>query len=163
MGKNLEQILAEVSGGDKVSITIVTNQDDGIVSYATGSVIYHPAALIGPFFRPARLSTTGGEPLKSYFGNRMLDIDPPAAPGTFGPSPRQPFSANALDKLGVSISLGLGPRTVKFTLHSWENATFSVSMESRGNLLVGLGAPVGNLTDHAVYVVSFNGVLRPPG
>jgi hypothetical protein len=162
MGKSLDQILSEVSEGDTVGITLVTNQDNGIASYATGSLTYHPASFTGPFFRPARLSTTGGEPLKYYFSDRMLDIDPPDPPGGFGHSPRQPFSANATDKLGVSVSSGLGPRIIKFTLHSWDNATFSVSLESRGNLLVGVGPPIGNGTDHAVYVVSFNGVFHPP-
>jgi len=161
MGKNLDQILAEVGDGDSVGVTIVTNQDNGIASYAVGSLIYHPGSLTGPFFRPPRLSTTGGEPLNFYFSDRMLDIDPPASPGGFGHSPRQPFSANAIDKLGVSVSLHSGPRVVKFTFHSWDGGTVSVAMESQGNLLVGLGPPLGN-SPHAVYLVSFTGVSRPP-
>jgi hypothetical protein len=160
MGKSLDQILNEVGNGDKVYITIITNQDNGIASYATGSLIFHPASLIGPMFRPARLSTTGGEPLTQYFSDRMLDIDPPSLIESFGHSPRQPFSANANDALGVSISLGIGPRIIKFTLHSWGNATFSVSTESREKLLVGIGPPIGNLTDHSVYVVSFTGISQ---
>lgn len=43
----MEQILAEVRGGDSVGIIIVTNQDDGIVSYAKGIVTYHPASSKG--------------------------------------------------------------------------------------------------------------------
>jgi hypothetical protein len=162
MGKNLDQILAEARDGALVGVTVVTNQDNGIASYGSGSLIYHPASLVGPFFRPARLSTTGGEPLKYYFSDRMLDIDPPASPGTFGHTPRQPFSAKAVDKLGVSVSTVLGSHAVKFTLHTWGNATFTVPMESRGNLLVGIGPPVGNLTNHAIYMVSFIGVANPP-
>lgn len=159
MGKSLEQIMAEVWEGAKVGITITTNQDDCIASYATGQLMYHPGSLIGPLFRPARLSTTGVDPLKYYFSDRMLDIDPP---GSSQYSLRQPFSANAIDKLGVSILLGIGPRVVKFTLHNWGNATFSISMESKGNLLVGLGAPIGNKTNNAVYVVSFGDVQPKP-
>jgi hypothetical protein len=170
MGKNFDQILAEarqIGSGARVGVTIVTNQDDGIASYATGDLSYYPGSLIGPIRRPERLSTTGSEPLKYYLSDRMLDIDPPDPPGSFPHSPRQPFSANATDKLGVSVSRGvlipgLGSPVVKFTLHSWGNATFSVPLESRGNLLVGVGAPIGNVTDHAVYVISFTGVFRPP-
>lgn len=169
MGKNLDQILVEarqVGDGARVGVTVVTNQDNGIASYATGDLIYHPSALIGPILRLERLSTTGGEPLKYYFSDRMLNIDPPGPPGTFPPSPRQPFSANAIDKLGVSVSRGSsfggGSPVIKFTLHSWGNATFSVSMEPRGNLLVGSGPPVGGATDHAIYVVAFTGVFHPP-
>ena len=162
MGKSLKQILGEVGDGDRVGITLVTNQDSGVVSYATGDVTFHAGSLVGPIFRPARLSTTGGTALKYYFSDRTLDIDPPPAPGEFGHSPRQPFSANAVDELGFSISLMLAPRVVKFTLHSWGNATFSVPMEERGNLLVGTGPPIGHGSDDAVYVVGFTGVFHPP-
>lgn len=160
MGKNLDQILAEVGDGDMVHVTLVTNQDNGIAGYAVGSLIYHPPGS-APFFRPPRLSTTGGEPLKFYFSDRMLDIDPPAAPGLLGHSPRQPFSANAIDQLGISVSWRFGPYIVKFTFHSWGGGTVSVAMESQGNMLVGLGPPLGNSPD-AVYVLSFTGVSKLP-
>ncbi|MCU0450833.1 MAG: hypothetical protein MUC97_13495 [Bernardetiaceae bacterium] len=160
---NLDQALAEVKVGGQVMVTIVTNQDNGITSYATGALIYHASSMTGPHWRSARLSTTGGSPAKYYFSDRMLDIDPPSPPGTFGHSPRQPFSANAIDNLGISISLfNLNLIVVKFTLHSWGNATFNVSMEKRGSLLIGTGAPIGNLSDHATYLMSFHGVINPP-
>jgi hypothetical protein len=161
MGKSLDQILTEVHNDGWIGVTLVTNQDNGICSYASGSARYMPAALVGPFFRPARLTTTGGEPLKAYFSDRMIDIDPPTS-GPFGHSPRQPFSADATDSVGLSLSLGWGPRVLKLTLHSWGHATFSVPLEARGNLMVGVGPPVGNLTDQAVYVLSFHGVYNPP-
>lgn len=157
MGKSLDQIFAEASDGAQVGVTIVTNQDDGIVSYASGNLIHHARianlSVEGiPFVRPARLSTTGGEPLHYYFSNRRLVVDP------IDPTPRQPFSINATDKLGISISRNLfGPPVVKFTLHSWGNVTFNVSMEARGNLLVGVGPPISGQSDHAAYVVAFTG------
>jgi hypothetical protein len=170
MGKNFDEILAEARGvgsGAKVGVTIVTNQDNGIVSYATGELSYFSGLLVGFIQRPERLSSSGSEGLQYSFSDRMLDIDPPSPAGSFGHSPRQPFSANATDRVGVSVSRGglvpgVGAPVVKFTLHSWGNATFSVVMESKGNLLVGTGPPVGALTDHAVYVVAFTGVFHPP-
>jgi len=166
MGKNLDQILAEIADGDHVNVTLVTNQDNGIVGYAVGSLIYHAGSggvIFSPTggipFRPPRLSTTGGEPLTFHFSDRNLDIDPPSPP--FGHSPRQPFSVNATDKLGISISLLTNPHIVKFTFHSWGGGVASISMEPRGNLLVGLGPPLGDSPD-AVYVISFTGVIRPP-
>ena len=160
---NLEQILSQIGERDQVGVTIVTNQDNGIASYATGSLIYHAFSLIGPFGRAARLSTSGGDGLKFYFSDRMLDIDPPGDPGGFGHPHRQPFSANSIDKLGVSISLlPSNTKVVKFTLLSWGNATFSISMEKRENLLIGTGPAIGNLTDNAVYLMSFSGIIHPP-
>ena len=169
MGQNLDQVLAkarQIGEGAMIGITIVTNQDNGIASYASGLLLFYPRGPIGPFQRPERISSSGREPLNYFFSDRMLDIDPPPQ-GGFGHDPRQPFSANATDKLGVSISkgaLGFGnsPPVVKFTLHSWGNATFSVPLEEKGNLLVGIGPPIGNNTDHAVYVLSFTGVVEPP-
>jgi hypothetical protein len=167
MGKSLDQVFAEAVDGAQIGITIVTNQDDGIASYATGQLIHHARianlSVDNPFIRPARLSTTGGDPLQYFFSDRRLDIDQPGPAGSFGHTPRQPFSANAIDKLGVSITRNsFGPPVVRFTLHSWGNVTFSVSMESRGNLLVGVGPAIGGQTDHAIYAVAFTGIFRPP-
>lgn len=170
MGMGLDQVLAElkqIGSGGAVGVTIVTNQDNGIASYASGSLRYFPGTQVGPIFRGERLSTSGGAPLKYYFSDRMLDIDPPPPPGSFGNTPRQPFSANATDKLGMSLSRGgtaglfLGP-VARFTLLSWDNVAFNVAFEEKGNLLVGVGPPVGANTQQAVYLVSFGGIFRPP-
>jgi hypothetical protein len=153
MGKNLDQIIAEARDGYKFGVTIVTNQNNGIASYAVGSLIYHAGALSGPFFRPARLSTTGGVPLDFYFSDRVDSFGEPPQP--------QRFSAKAdrIDKLGVSISLHSGPRVVRFTFHSWGGATVGVAVESMGNLLVGLGPPLGD-SPHAVYLIAFTGLIE---
>lgn len=119
---NLDQILAAAAKGDKVNVALATNQDNGIVGYAEGSLIFHAGSGVvifnpvsGKISRPPRLSTTGGEPLLFYFSDRRLGIDPPAPAGSFGHSPRQPFSANATDKLGISISLSTGIHIAAFT------------------------------------------------
>jgi hypothetical protein len=164
MGKSLEQLFASSSEGKTVNVSIVTNQDNLVVSYASGTLNYYPPVSgidtpIGsrPIRISAKLSTTGGKPLDIFFSDRRLDIDP----GSFGNAglPRQPFSANNTDKIGVSISQNLfSPPVAKFTLLSWDNATYTVALESRGNLLIGVG-PGG-----AVYVISFSDWLPgPPG
>jgi hypothetical protein len=163
MGKSLEQLFASGSEGRTVDVSIVTNQDNLVVSYASGTLNYHPPVDSGigvpigsrPFHISARLSTTGGKPLDIFFSDRRLDIDPhePTPAGSFGNAglPRQPFSANNTDKIGVSISQNLfSPPVAKFTLLSWDNATYTVALESRGNLLVGVGPGA------AVYVISFS-------
>lgn len=176
MAKNLEQIFAEVRDGQYVSVTVVTNQDNGIASYATGVLYYQPPVkpvghvpLPGDWHLqsiPARLATVKSEPLKYYFSDRMLVIDPVPVGPAFPPSARQPFSADATDKLGVSINLersgGVEEFEVEFTLLSWGNATSKVLLKPLGNTLVGVGGPIGNLTNHAVYVMSFAGPYNPP-
>lgn len=166
MSTSLEQLFASVAG-NKVNVSIATNQDNLVVSYATGTLNYHPprdggidVPVGGRFFHiPARLSTTGGKPLDIFFSDRRLDIDPPTPAGSFGNSARlrQLFSANDSDEIGFSISRNLHSQPVaKFTLHSWGNATFTVALESRGNLLVGVG-PGG-----AVYTIAFSDWLQGP-
>ncbi len=107
MGQSLDQILAQVSDRDTVNVAMVSNQDNGIVSYAIGGLIFHKATggiiFGGPPFRPARLESDASEPFQMFFSDRKLNIDPA---GTFGDAPRQPFNANATEKLGVSIFLG---------------------------------------------------------
>jgi hypothetical protein len=170
MGRNLEQVLhdaRQAGEGARVGVTVVTNQDNGIASYATGILLYRPGSLVGPFFRPERLSTTGGEPLQHFFSDRT-EVEQLPGGGPFGgPSKMQPFSNDATDKLGLSMSrgslgLGVGNPVAKFTLHSWGNATFNVPLEPKGNLMVGIGPAIGNGSDHAVYVISFHDAPRIP-
>jgi hypothetical protein len=167
MGNSLEKIFANVREGVSLGVSIVTNQDNLVVSYAQGTLNYHPPLTTSKslgkkgsppqsWVIPARLSTTGGQPLKIFFSDRRLDIDPPpqpTPPDSFGnvAHPRQPFSANDFDEIGFSISQNhVSPPVAKFTLLSWDNATFTVALESRGNILTGVG-PGG-----AVYVIAFS-------
>ncbi len=138
----------------RIGVTLITNQDNGISSYANGDLLYHPPQIVGWVSRPARLSTTGLEPLNYHFSDRKYVL-------TDGQSLIQPFWVRDTDRLGLSIAqpyLGVGGVVAKFTLRTWANATFSVPLEPKGNLLVGLGPPIGNETDHAVYVLSFHDV-----
>lgn len=163
MGRSLEQILAEAVDGSSIGITIVSNQDNGLVGYAVGSLLYHPASVLFQFPRPARLSTTGGEPLKFYFSDRRLDIDGPPPEGGFGHTPRQPFSANAVDQLGVSLSLfSLNPLAVRLTFITWGGVNISMSMQPFGDMYVGLGPTLGGDSPHAAWLISFTGLSNPP-
>lgn len=172
MGMNYNQVLAAAGSTPGLVIaTLVTNQDDGIATFAEGGLTYHPPGGGGSsggfgMFRPARLSTTGpdtSEGLLHYFSDRRLNIDPVQA-NEF-PELRQPFSANATERLGLSMSRVLnGPVGAKFTLLSAGQVSFTVTLEERGHLLVGLGPAVGPGSDHAVYVISlrFAAATTPP-
>ncbi len=161
MGQSLDQILAQVADGDSVNVTLASNQDNGIVGYAIGGLVFHKSTggvfVGGPPLRLARLASNPGQELLFFFSDRKLNIDPPPAPGTFGNSPRQPFNANATEGLGMSITLG--------TPHVMELAVFGgkslVSLSPMGDLLVGLGPSLGN-SAAGVFVVAFTGIVRPP-
>ncbi len=158
MGQSLAQILAEVGEGDIVNTTLVSNEDDGIASYAVGGLSFHPATggilFNGPRFRPARLTATG---FTMFFSDRKLAIDPPAPPGQFGQSPRQPFNANATETLGVSMTLGLTP-IIELAVFGSKSRFV---LNPMGDLLVGLGPSFGHSAG-SVFVVAFTGIVRPP-
>jgi hypothetical protein len=90
----------------------------------------------------------------------LINIDPPA-PGDIKLPRQQPFSANATDKLGLSISLGSSPLKVSLTFLSWGKDKVNMSMEPIGNLLFGIGPPLGIATNEAVYVIAFTGIYKP--
>jgi hypothetical protein len=151
---NIDQVLTkalELGQGAKVDVTLVTNQPSGVVSYATGQLVYYPASQIGTIYRFERLSTSRGDALKYYFSDRLRDVDPPQ----LVPLPRQPFNVDATDKLGMSLSKSLSGMAAKFTLVSWQNTTFTVVLNPLGDLLVGLGPAIGNQPGQAAYVISF--------
>jgi hypothetical protein len=161
MGLSLEGIIAAAANGDSVGVSIITNQDNGIGTFSEGSLLYKAASggqvLGGPRFVPATLSSPA---LKMYISSRRLDIDPAPA-GGFGVSPRQPFSANATEVLGVKITPGFGQPAM--TIKLFKNSVTVPLNPIMGNLLVGVSPPFG--TQHspeAVWVVAFTEIIRPP-
>ena len=161
MGQTLDQILTQVGDGDRVGVTLASNQDNGIVGYAVGDLVYHKASggviLGGPVFRPARLESSPGQELQFFFSDRKLDIDPPPPPGSFGRTPRQPFNANATEKLGMTIGLG-SPHTMQLVVFGTKSL---LTLNAMSDLLVGVGPSLGN-SAAGVFVVAFTGIFRPP-
>jgi hypothetical protein len=165
MGMNLDDVLSQAKNGSSVHVTIVSNQDNGIASYGVGDLVFHSATggqvLGGPLLHPAHMESAAGSPLTLFFSDRKLAIDPAPAPGSFGGSPRQPFSANATEALGMRVAPGLGIRqVVPVTITVFGNSV-KFDMEPRGNVLVGVGPPLGP-SPEAVYVLSFTGITHPP-
>lgn len=168
MGKSYIQILEEARKKVNVSvkITIVSNQDNGIVGYTTGD-IYFSLGSPGKVTKDGK--TVGFHPdefnankLEYYFSDRMLDVEPPPLPGSggFGHSAKQPFSTKAADNLGVTISQdSFGRPVAKFVLHSWGDTTFNIPLEVQDNLLIGVGQPVGTNTDHAFYIIALHDLV----
>lgn len=157
MGKSLDQILDEAVEGSIVTVALASNQNDGVATYAAGDLVFHAAAggAQGPTFRPTRLQSE--QPFTMFFSDRRLDIDPPAAPGTFGHAPRQPFSANAPERLGLSITLQLGTTVMQLAVFGSKS---NVSLKPVGDLLVGLGPSLSKSGAAGVFVLAFLSVRK---
>ena len=164
MGMNLEDVLAQAGNGSSVHVTMVSDQDNGIASYAVGDLIFHPATggqeFDGPPLVPAHMESAGSS-LAMFFSDRKLSIDPPPPPGGFGHSPRQPFSANATEALGMTVSPGFGDhQTIRVSITLFGN-TAPFDMERQGNLYVGVGPSLGT-SPEGVYILAFTGITNPP-
>ena len=163
---NLEDVLTQAKNGSSVHITIVSNQDNGIASYAVGDLIFHPATggpvvVVGHPVQAAHMESAAANPLTMFFSDRTLSIDPSPAQGQFGGSQRQPFAANQTEPLGVSVSPGFSDhQTIRVRITVFGN-TSTFDMKRQGNLFVGVGPQFGG-SPEAVYVLAFTGITNPP-
>ena len=165
----LEDIFSAARNNPKASIpvTLVTNQPGGEVSYASGYFTYSPGGLVNPrfpIFLPERLvGPTDG--LDYLFSDRSSVLQEPSPhPGQPGLGRYNPFSVDRADKLGLTISHSALAYTANFTLLSWGNAHFSVSLSNQNDgVATGLGAGIGANSAGAYYVFSFGNPILPPG
>lgn len=147
MAMNLELILTKAKDGSTVFITLVSNQSNGIASYAEGSLIFRPqtggTVLGGPLLRPAHMESAS--PIKMYFSYRRLS------------TPGQPFDVNDTEPLSVTVSTGLGDhKTISVSIKAF-GSTSKFTMDRLGDLYVGMG-PSLSKSSGAVFVLAFTGV-----
>nr|HET7859509.1 hypothetical protein [Caldimonas sp.] len=153
MGISLSQALAAKRA---VRVVVATNQENGTVSYHTGTLRHEEAGAIGPYFRPARLTTSGGKPLTALFSDRFVGVSSDESIAA-----QNPFSISSSDEVGLSISRLGATIVAKFTLIRWGNASYQVALAERGKLLEGAGAVVGNSPGDALYIVSLQEAPAP--
>jgi hypothetical protein len=141
----LDQILGEITDGDMVGITMASNEDDQIVSYAEGSLKYHKATggiiLDGPPFRPARFE---GD-VEMFFSDRKKG---------------QPFDVDATERAQIRLTANEGSDHQAMTLRLFGGAS-TLILNPMGDLLVGFGPMMSAHPSPSVFVVSFSGI-RPP-
>ena len=178
MGLSFDQVLSQlraIGDGAQVEMTLVSNQDDQVVSYARGFLDYH----VHHFVVEEGLSRTT-ESLVSdsllYLFNVNIDavfVNTDAG----GKTLLQPFSVKIAEQLAEQLKVSFhstpeiatNPVTIELTLLSEENDAFSVELTSLGNVLHGVGRHVGSpqaiddFVAAAVYLVSFGKPSVPTG
>lgn len=139
MGQSQDQILAQANDRDTVGATIVSNQDNGIASYAVGFL----QVTLGNLEKRLPTFLVSDAPFQMYFSDRTAD--------------GQPFNANETENLGVSIQIGLtGGHVMELAVFGTKSP---VTLSPMGDLLVGLGPSLGN-SPAGVYVVAFSGLTK---
>jgi hypothetical protein len=94
----LHRLDAESPAAEKFAdVALVTNQDNGVASYARGGLLYRPAGADG-----GSLVTPAYGALSYLFSDRTLRVGDPGfgLPGTHGV---QPFAVNAADSIGLRL------------------------------------------------------------
>ncbi|MDN3445739.1 hypothetical protein [Microbacterium sp. APC 3901] len=131
-----------------VPFSLVTSQENLVVGYAAGSLKLVPRT--GGAVRRLQLL---GEEVGHVFSDR-----------TDGGTPVNSFAASKADRITLALrppELGLGaprPWSLRLTLHSWNDARFSVPLEDgSAGLAVGVGPGVGPVAE-AMYVMAFGPV-----
>lgn len=145
MGQSLEQLLDGAVNNDVIGFTMTSNQDDGLVLYATGGLTFREGGNPGvdtPATEP-RLNGTND----CLFSNRLLDR--PVG---------QRFDVTRSEKLFIDIA-ALYPAFVHLHFGIGKGLGLLVVTEKKGNLLMGLGPSIGGST-HAGYLFSFHGRTR---
>ena len=179
---DLEQFLASVfdaaegfvkQGATSVvsQFSLVSNEAGGVVSYSQGSMNFAGPSSIPIPGRPPILidiqtfsagdtsNPSSSPPL--FFSNRLLNIDPPP-PGPIGlNAPRQPFDANATDRVIVTVSRNLGsaaganPLTVSIRFPNQGDEFVSFTPTVQSGVLFGSGAasnPGSPVVSYLVWV-----------
>ncbi len=175
MGLNFDQVLSQIRAigdGAQVEMTLVSNQDDQVVSYARGILVYHVHRFVVEEGLSRTVESLVGDSLQYLFN---VNIDAifvnPGSGGFGGESLLQPFSVKVAEQLKVSFhsapEIATNPVTIEVTLLSEGNDAFSVELTSLGDVLHGVGRHVGppqaidDFVAAAVYLVSFGKPFPP--
>lgn len=175
MGLSFDQVLSQlraIGDGAQVEMTLVSNQDDQVVSYARGFLVYHFHRFVVEEGLSRTVESLVGDSLQYLFN---VNIDAimlnPDAGGFGGKTLLQPFAVKIAEQLKVSFhstsEIATNPVTIEVTLLSEGNDTFSVELTPLGDILHGVGRPVGppqaidDFVAAAVYLVSFGKPSQP--
>jgi hypothetical protein len=155
MGISLEQVLTG-SNESVVGVTVVSNEDDGIVSYGHGRLQLFKADLTVPAIatlsrRSARdrLQTMGGEDLLLHFSDRTV---------AGSNNPAQPFDVKQRERLAFTITPPWAsgfPATIDMRFVSWSGQNFRLTATQMSDLLVGIGPALSGKSPNSVFTFSF--------
>ncbi|MEO6818704.1 MAG: hypothetical protein ABI204_03180 [Ginsengibacter sp.] len=168
---SIKKVLNEARDGDKVQVTIVTNQNDGIASYTVGTMKFKSRSTglePGPQPFHSQYFTSTPESLTTYFSDRFIDIN--AANSHSGPPSihvplNQPFSINATEHPEITLSstniLSFGlPLSLTINIFGHKHV---IHLQEMGDVLVGEGQILWGNVPNAVYIVAFTKLSTPKG
>ena len=157
------EALTKAVPGRLVEVSIVTNQDNGVVAYMTGTLAELRDKELKAPGSAAPWVYNGAPPLTLLLSDRMITINPNKNSAILSAPQYQPFRFDKPEHVDLSIQQDAkGLISATFTMTSSTNTKYSytVNLQSAGNVLYGEGAPIeGSLVSKkALYIISFPGV-----
>ena len=156
------EALTKAVPGKLIQVTISTNQDNGVVTYITGTLAELRDRELKAPGSSAPWIYNGAAPLSLYSSDRTATVNTGTVKTVLDHPLYQPFRYDKMDPIGLSIEKDVkGAITATFTMLNSGNTKYTVNLQAIGNLLYGVGAPIlGTQSKVAVYVVSFPGVVN---
>ncbi len=165
MGYTLEKAFEkarEYSKGPTAQVTIVTNQENGLVGYATGGLLFQPFSNKGkvPVISFERFYTSAKKELRCLISNRVTKVGPAPPKGGKDLREEQPFALTLPDKWGLVLT-SEPIMQAEFTLVSQGNKKFQVPLIEVGNIMMGVGPALGSGARRAVYLIAITDISGP--
>lgn len=159
MGLSLDQIFASPHSM-RIGVTIVSNEDDGLASFANGTMEFIKGAPFnirtGAHAEPDRLETVSNE-VEMSFSDRVA-VGPGGKP--------QRFNVQSVERLAIEIqarsSGGASKARIGINVIGWSTEKFFFDAEAMSDLLIGVGPTLSPKSANAVYTVSFRTVEQAP-
>jgi hypothetical protein len=149
--------------GKLIQVTISTNQDNGVVTYMTGTLAELKDKELQAPGSSAPWIYNGAPPLSLYSSDRTITINSGPNKAVMSGNPQfQPFRYDKTDPVAISIVKDAkGVISATFTMLNAGNTKNTVTLQTIGDLLYGVGAPIaGNQSKIAVYIIAFTGVTN---
>jgi hypothetical protein len=146
--------------GKLIQVTIATNQDNGVVTYMTGTLAELKDKELQAPGSSAPWIYNGAPALQLFSSDRTITI---GAKGGVLQNPQfQPFNYSKTDPVAISIVKDAkGVISATFTMLNAGNTKITIPLQPIGDLLYGLGTPIiGNSSKIAIYIVAFTGVTN---
>ncbi len=156
------EALSKAVPGKLIQVTISSNQDNGVVTYITGTLSELKDKQLSAPGSSAPWIYKGADPLSLYASDRTAAVNNGVKTTVLSNPVFQPFRIDKFDPIGLTIEKDLkGQVIATFTVLNATNIKFTINLLPAENLLYGIGQPIlGTQSKKAIYIIAFTGVTN---
>lgn len=156
------EALSKAVPGKLIQVVISSNQDNGVVTYITGTLSELKDKQLSCPGSSAPWIYKGAEPLSLYSSDRTVAINTGPNRSVLTNPVFQPFRYDKFDPIGFTIEKDAKGQVIgTFTILNASNTKFTINLQPAENLLYGIGQPIlGTVSKKAIYIIAFTGVTN---